>query len=53
MKCDFCGRDFEPSEDELMLEFITKNGESIKVCEDCIVRKGKEVERRVASKNIN
>ena len=53
MKCDFCGREFEPNEDDLLFEFITKNGESVKACEDCIIRKGKDVERKVAEKNVN
>ena len=53
MKCDFCGREFEPNEDDLLFEFITKNGASIKACEDCIIRKGKEVENEVAKKNVN
>lgn len=53
MKCDFCGREFEPNEDDLLFEFITKNGASVKVCEDCIIRKGKEVENEVAKKNVN
>lgn len=53
MKCDFCGREFEPNEADLLFEFITKNGESVKACEDCIIKKGKDVERKVAEKNVN
>ena len=53
MKCDFCGREFEPSEEEYMFEFITKNGNSVMVCEDCILTKGKEVEQTIAKKNVN
>lgn len=53
MKCDCCGREFEPNEDDLMFEFITKNGSSVKVCEDCIIAKGKEVESKIAKVNVN
>lgn len=53
MKCDFCGREFEPNEEDLMFEFITKNGEFIYACEDCIIKRGEEVERKVAEKNVN
>ena len=51
MKCDFCGRDFEPNEDDLMFEFVTKTGKSVKVCEDCITRKREKVEEDVAMKS--
>lgn len=53
MKCDFCGREFEPNEDDLMFEFITKTGASVKVCEDCIISKGKEVEDKGAMNSGN
>ena len=53
MKCDFCGREFEPNEEDLMFEFITRAGESVKACEDCIIRKGKEVEDKVAMNSGN
>ena len=53
MKCDFCGRKFEPNEDDLLFEFITKNGASVKACEDCIIRKRKEVENKVAMNSGN
>jgi Zn-finger protein len=32
---------------------LTINGASVKACEDCILRKGEEVERKVAEKNVN
>ena len=53
MKCDFCGREFEPNKDDLMFEFVTKTGASVKVCEDCIIRKRKEVENKVAMNSGN
>lgn len=53
MKCDFCGREFEPNGDDLMFEFVTKTGASVKVCEDCIIRKRKEVENKVAMNSGN
>lgn len=53
MKCDFCGREFEPNEDDLMFEFVTKTAASVKVCEECIIRKRKEVETEVAMNSGN
>ena len=53
MKCDFCGREFEPNEGDLMFEFVTKIGASVKVCEDCIIHKRKEVENEVAMNSGN
>lgn len=53
MKCDFCGTEFEPNEDDLLFEFITKNGISTKVCEDCMIHKSKAIESEIAKKNVN